>query len=52
VSLDMGVVRVLGKGSKERLVPLGDEAVEWLQRYLADARPAHPKPAGALWSGA
>ncbi len=40
VSLDMGVVRVVGKGSKERLVPLGDEAVEWLQRYLADARPA------------
>ncbi len=40
VSLDMGVVRVLGKGSKERLVPLGDEAVDWLQRYLAEARPA------------
>ncbi len=39
VSLDMGVVRVTGKGSKERLVPLGDEAVEWLQRYLRDARP-------------
>ncbi|MCC7328442.1 MAG: site-specific tyrosine recombinase XerD [Burkholderiales bacterium] len=39
VSLDMGVVRVLGKGSKERLVPLGDEAVAWLQRYLRDARP-------------
>jgi len=40
VSLDMGVVRVMGKGSKERLVPLGDEAVEWLQRYYKDARPA------------
>jgi len=40
VSLDMGVVRVMGKGSKERLVPLGDEAVEWLQRYFKDARPA------------
>ncbi len=38
VSLDMGVVRVLGKGSKERLVPLGDEAVEWLQRYQRSAR--------------
>ena len=35
VSLDMGVVRVLGKGSKERLVPLGEEAVDWLKRYLA-----------------
>jgi integrase/recombinase XerD len=40
VSLDSGVVRVLGKGSKERLVPLGDEAVVWLQRYLKTARPA------------
>ena len=39
VSLDMGVVRVVGKGSKERLVPLGDEAVEWLQRYVKEARP-------------
>ena len=39
VSLDSGVVRVLGKGSKERLVPLGDEAVVWLQRYLKTARP-------------
>ena len=40
VSLDAGVVRVLGKGGKERLVPLGDEAVAWVSRYLADARPA------------
>jgi len=40
VSLDMGVVRVLGKGSKERLVPLGEEAIGWLKRYLAAGRPA------------
>lgn len=40
VSLDMGVVRVVGKGSKERLVPLGEEAIRWLTRYLASARPA------------
>lgn len=40
VSFDMGVVRVFGKGSKERLVPLGEEAVDWLRRYLAEARPA------------
>lgn len=38
VSMDMGVVRVMGKGSKERLVPLGEEALDWLQRYLADGR--------------
>jgi integrase/recombinase XerD len=40
VSLDSGVVRVLGKGSKERLVPLGEEAIAWLERYLATTRPA------------
>jgi integrase/recombinase XerD len=39
VSLDMGVVRVLGKGSKERLVPLGEESIGWLKRYLSDVRP-------------
>ncbi len=39
VSLDMGVVRVMGKGSKERLVPLGEEALDWLRRYLNEARP-------------
>ena len=39
VSLDAGVVRVLGKGSKERLVPLGAEAVAWLARYQKAARP-------------
>jgi integrase/recombinase XerD len=37
-NLQSGVVRVLGKGSKERLVPLGEEAVHWLQKYLADSR--------------
>jgi integrase/recombinase XerD len=40
VSHDMGVVRVIGKGSKERLVPLGEEALTWLRRYLEEARPA------------
>ncbi len=38
LSLDMGVVRVMGKGSKERLVPLGEEALEWIRRYLAESR--------------
>jgi len=38
VNLDMGVLRVFGKGSKERLVPLGEEARDWLRRYLAEGR--------------
>jgi len=38
LSLDAGVVRVMGKGSRERLVPLGEEAIRWLTRYLATAR--------------
>jgi len=36
--LEAGVVRVLGKGSKERLVPLGEEAVHWLNTYLKEGR--------------
>ena len=39
-NLDAGVVRILGKGSKERLVPLGEEAVSWVQRYQREARSA------------
>jgi len=39
VNLNQGVVRILGKGGKERLVPLGEEAIAWLQRYLREARP-------------
>jgi len=38
VSHDTGVVRVVGKGAKERLVPLGEEALAWIGRYLATAR--------------
>jgi len=40
VGLNEGVVRVLGKGSKERLIPFGEEAHGWLERYLRNARPA------------
>ena len=40
VSLTQGVVRVIGKGDKERLVPLGEEAIAWISRYLAEGRPA------------
>ncbi|WP_323121068.1 site-specific tyrosine recombinase XerD [Burkholderia alba] len=39
VGLNDGVVRVMGKGSKERLVPFGEVAHGWIERYLRDARP-------------
>ncbi|WP_430229655.1 site-specific tyrosine recombinase XerD [Nitrosomonas communis] len=39
VSSDMGIVRVMGKGSKERLVPLGEEALYWVDDYVKKARP-------------
>ena len=44
VAHDAGVVRVVGKGSKERLVPMGDEAVDWISRYLREVRPALAGP--------
>jgi len=40
VNLDAGVLRILGKGSKERLVPLGEEAVDWVRRYIKEFRPS------------
>lgn len=39
VALDRGYVQCLGKGRKARIVPVGDQAVHWVQRYLHDARP-------------
>lgn len=47
VALTQGVVRVVGKGDKERLVPLGEEALDWLSRYLQEARPALLKRAAS-----
>ena len=40
LGLNEGVLRVLGKGSKERMVPFGQVASDWIERYLADARAA------------
>ncbi len=40
VNLRQGVVRVRGKGDKDRLVPMGEEAAEWVARYMKTARPA------------
>jgi integrase/recombinase XerD len=38
VNLNQGVVRVMGKGGKERLIPMGEEAMVWLQRFLSGPR--------------
>ena len=40
INLTQSTVRVTGKGAKERLVPFGEEAADWLDRYLAQGRPA------------
>jgi integrase/recombinase XerD len=51
VSLADGLVRVTGKGQKERVVPVGEEARAWLERYAAQARPEllHGRSADALF---
>lgn len=51
VSLDASFVRVRGKGDKDRLVPLGEEAHAWIRRYLSEARPglAHGRLNNALF---
>ena len=53
VNLRQGVVRVMGKGAKERLVPLGEEAQHWLERYLTQSRPqlAGPRAVALLFVG-
>jgi len=45
VRLDDGYVQCLGKGRKERIVPIGDEATRWIRRYLAESRPRLVKSA-------
>ena len=54
INLRQGVLRVMGKGSKERLVPMGEEAQHWLERYLQHARPvfAQKKNLPSLFLGA
>ena len=39
LNLEQGFVRIKGKGNKERLVPLGEIAIEWLEKYMIEARP-------------
>ncbi|MEQ1557637.1 MAG: site-specific tyrosine recombinase XerD [Methyloglobulus sp.] len=38
ISLRQGVVRIVGKGNKERLVPVGEEAMDWMEKYLNESR--------------
>jgi integrase/recombinase XerD len=40
INIRQGVIRVMGKGSKERLVPIGEEALDWVNQYLEAARAA------------
>ena len=53
VNLRQGVLRVMGKGSKERLLPMGEEAQHWLETFLRDGRPALAcnRPSAALFPG-
>ena len=49
LDLETGQVRVLGKGSKERIVPIGDEAAAWVSRYLTEGRPRLVKGRDTPW---
>ena len=40
LNLSAGLVQVTGKGSKERIVPIGEVAMEWIEKYIREARPA------------
>ena len=40
LNLRQGVIRVIGKGEKERLVPMGEEALYWVEKYIKDSRPS------------
>jgi integrase/recombinase XerD len=49
VRLEEGYLQCLGKGGKERLVPLGDEAVGWVRRYLTNSRPTLGRGRQSVW---
>ena len=53
VNLRQGVIRIIGKGNKERLVPLGEEAIDWLIRYMRHGRGEllKSRPCDALFPG-
>jgi integrase/recombinase XerD len=39
INIGRGLVRLIGKGNKERVVPIGEEALQWIERYLNEGRP-------------
>ncbi|HHS99644.1 MAG TPA: site-specific tyrosine recombinase XerD [Thiomicrospira sp.] len=43
INLSAGLVQVTGKGSKERIVPIGEVAIEWIEKYINEARPSLTK---------
>ncbi len=45
INFEAGFLRAVGKGQKERIVPVGKQAIEWVQRYLREARSSFPKAA-------
>ena len=49
ISLDAGYLTCIGKGDKQRIVPLGDSAADWVRRYVAGARPALLKGRKSTW---
>ncbi len=49
IRLDQGYVQCLGKGRKERIVPLGDAAADWVRRYVADGRPVLTRRRDVPW---
>jgi integrase/recombinase XerD len=49
VRLEQGYVQCMGKGSKQRIVPLGDEAINWVRRYLAEGRAALARKRDTPW---
>jgi integrase/recombinase XerD len=49
IALDGGYLTCIGKGDKERIVPLGHTAADWIRRYVAEARPALVKGRKSAW---
>lgn len=50
IHLDLGFIQTVGKGNKERLIPLGDEAVYWMRKYMDEVDPTYRKKAKGIVS--